>query len=285
MELEIEIPIWFHGKVKWVSNLTSRSTCSDIIKAILSFSSINSNDILNLNENYYLSECRHGIERPLKNHCRILKLWKSWTNESKNVILTIRSHDDVIFPSYLIINQQENKLKKLKRQIKKFDKQIEKINLLNKLNNKENENNLFNYLNLTNSILNLNNQIDNQKNIIFNLKNQIENQNENQNENEHFFENNFKNLLHDINQTLITSRKLTQLSDDLDQEINQINDHIEKKQLLLDDLELDYALQDNIDLDSLDEQFYQSNSFNQISSTQFMQSPIKTFSGLITFSF
>ncbi|CAF1690355.1 unnamed protein product, partial [Adineta ricciae] len=67
--------------------------------------------------------------------------------------------------------------------------------------------------------------------------------------------NNFNHeLLNNVNQTLIFSRQLTLISDQLDQQIIEINQEIDQKLLLLDELELDYALQDNIDLDSLDEQ-------------------------------
>jgi hypothetical protein len=240
MELETEIPIWFNGRVKWISNLNSRSTCSDIIEAILSSLDGHSSQT---NEEYLIYECWRGVERALKSRCRLLKLWKSWGGESQNVMLTLRSRKDETIPTHIIIRQQEKKLKKLKNQIKKTDKQIEKFDI-------NNNDKMLNYLNLSRSIIHLNNQIEKQEKIIFNLTNKIENENKK----DDFIENDFKQILFDVNQTLISSRKLTNLSDQLDQQINLINQDIENKQLLLDELELDFALQENIDIDSLDDQ-------------------------------
>ncbi|CAF1366189.1 unnamed protein product [Adineta steineri] len=251
MELETEIPIWYKGKVKWISNLTSRSTCSDVIQAILSSLSIDYSSF-ELNENYILYECWRGVERPLKYRCRLLKLWNSWAGECENVILTLRSREEESIPTHILIRQQEKKLNKLKRQLRRTDKQIQYLNKY------ENEKEILIYFNLSRSIIHLNNQIKNQEKIIFNLKFHIENENENNQEN--FLQDDFKKLLYDVNQTLITSRKLTLLADKIDQQIQKTNDQIEKKLLLLDELELDYALQDNIDIDSLEDQDEQISS-------------------------
>ncbi|CAF2509377.1 unnamed protein product [Rotaria sp. Silwood2] len=262
MELETEIPIWFHGRVKWISNLSSRSTCSDVIQAILSSSSSSSSlniDSSKKSQDYQLYECWRGIERPLKGRCRLLKLWKSWSRECQNVILTVRSPEEQTIPTYILIRQQDKKLDKLKRQLQKTDKQIESFNLINKFNDYDN-NNILSYLNIYRRINRLNNDIDYQDKLILSLKSDIENE-----YNQDSLENDFINILYDVNQTLISSRKLTQLSDELDQKITKINEDIDQKQILLDDLELDYALQDNIDLDSLDEQHQQIFNSKQIS--------------------
>ncbi len=265
MELEIEIPIWYKGKVKWISNLTSRSTCSDVIQAILTSVSLDCRSS-ELNEDYVLYECWRGIERPLKCRCRLLKLWNSWAGECENVILTLRSREEERIPTHILIRQQEKKLNKLKHQLKKTDKQIEYFNLNE--TNKE----MLTYLNISRSIIHLNNQIKNQENLILRLTLDIEKENEQQDS----IKDDFKKILYDVNQTLITSRKLTILSDKIDQQINQTNDNIDQKHILLDELELDYALYDNIDIDSLDDQDDE-------------QSPtiisIKTLTGLFRFYF
>jgi hypothetical protein len=245
MELETEIPIWFNGRVKWISNLTSRSTCSDVIEAILSLALDSYSP--QRNKNYILFESWRGVERTLKPRCRLLKLWNSWAGESENVILTLRSRDEETIPTHFIIHQQQNKLNKLKRQIKRTDKQIQKLNKLN-----ENDQNICNYFQISQSIIQLNNQIQNQHQIILHLNKNIQKENEND-----FFKQDFNQLLSDVNQTLIYSRNLTLLADQLDQQINQINLNIDHKQTLLDELELDCALQENIDIDSLDDQDYQ----------------------------
>ena len=273
MDLEIEIPIWYDGRVKWISNLTSRSTCLDVIQAILL--SLN-NCSTETNENYTLYECWRGIERPLKGRCRLLKLWKSWAGESQNVVLTLRSRQKQTVPMHILIRQQEDKLNKLKRQLKRTNRQIEKLNISNRLNEDESENDkLLNYLNIYRSIIRLNVEIENQQEIILHLTNEIANENQ-----QNLYENDFKNLLYDVNETLISSRKLTELSDEFDQQINKANQDVDQKQILLDELELDCALQENIDIDSLNDSYDEQFSFNQISSSPPPTIPMKISTGL-----
>jgi len=240
MELETEIPIWFNGRIKWISNLSCRSKCCDVIKAILLSTDSN------VNENYILYESWRGVERALKSRCRLLKLWKSWGGESENIILTLRLKKE---ETNFIIKKKN----KLKYQINKF-----------------NNNQILNYFNLSQEIIYLNNQINNQQKLIFNLTNKIKNENK---EN-YFIENDFKQILSDVNQTFIISRKLTFLYDQFDQQINQINQQIENKQIILDELELDLALQENIHLDNID-QHLQSFTFNSPPTI----TPIKTLTG------
>jgi len=71
MDLEIEIPIWYKGKMKWISNLTTRSTCVDVIQAILT---TDKNYFPQKNENYILYESWRGVERPLKSRSRLFDL-------------------------------------------------------------------------------------------------------------------------------------------------------------------------------------------------------------------
>ena len=111
MDLEAEIPIWFNGRVKWISNLTTRSTCSDVIRAILS---TDGTYCSRPNEDFVLYESWRGVERPLKARCRLLKLWNSWAGESQNVTLTLRIHPPKSTSTHLLIRQQDKKLAKLK---------------------------------------------------------------------------------------------------------------------------------------------------------------------------
>ncbi len=241
MDLEIEIPIWYNGKMKWISNLTTRSTCSDIIEAILS---TDENYFSQTNENFVLYESWRGVERPLKSRCRLLKLWNSWAGESQNVTLTLRTHQPQSSSTHLLIRQQDKKLGKLKRQLKRTDKQIEKCKII------ENENNqsISTYLNLYRSIINTQKQLEYQQKLISRLISDIENETRID-----FNSNDLTKILLDVNQTLIISRELTEQSEELDQQINKTNEEIDRKQYLLDELELDYALDQNIDIDSLDD--------------------------------
>jgi hypothetical protein len=240
MDLEIEIPIWYNGKMKWISNLTTRSTCSDVIQAILS---TDENQISPSNNNFVLYESWRGIERPLKSRCRLLKLWNSWAGESSNVTLTLRTHQIQSTSTQILIRQQDKKLEKIKRQLKRTDKQIEKFSLI------DNNQSISTYLNLYRSITNTQIQLENQQKLISCLISDIENENHFKNYNQ----DDLTKILFDVNQTLIISRELTEQSEELDQQIIKINEEIDRKQYLLDELELDYALDQNIDLDSLDD--------------------------------
>ncbi|CAF0846827.1 unnamed protein product [Rotaria sordida] len=249
MDLEVEIPIWYNGKMKWISNLTTRSTCFDVIQAILSS---DENHICQSNEDYILYESWCGVERPLKPRCRLLKLWNSWAGESQNVTLTLRTHKQNPTSTHFLIRKQDKKLEKLKRQLKRTDKQIEKFT------NVQNDNNqsMLSYLNLYRSIINTQTQLEYQQKLISCLISDIENEIRID-----FNQDNFKKILSDVNQTLIISRKLTEQSDELDQQINKTNEEIDRKQYLLDELELDYALDQNIDIDSLEDDDQDQSTF------------------------
>jgi len=119
MDLETEIPVWYLGRMKWISNLTHRSTCSDVIDAILSADECRSSSS---SSDYFLFESWRGVERPLKGRCRLLKLWHSWAGESDNVTLTLRPRQEHPF-----LLQQDNKLDKLKRELKRTDRAIRKL--------------------------------------------------------------------------------------------------------------------------------------------------------------
>lgn len=241
MDLEVEIPIWYNGKMKWISNLTTRSTCFDVIQAILS---TDENYNPQSNEDYILYESWCGVERPLKPRCRLLKLWNSWAGESQNVTLTLRTHQQKPNSTHFLIRQQDKKLEKLKRQLKRTDKQIEKFTNIQHDNNQS----MLSYLNLYRSIINTQTQLEYQQKLISRLISDIENETRTD-----FNQDNFKKILSDVNQTLIISRELTEQSEELDQKINKTNEEIDRKQNLLDELELDYALDQNIDIDSLDD--------------------------------
>ena len=253
MDLEVEIPIWYNGKMKWISNLTTRSTCSDVIQAILStdenyFSPQSSDD-------FTLYESWRGVERPLKSRCRLLKLWNSWAGESQNVTLTLRTHQQQQSTStHILLRKQDKKLEKLKRQLKRTDKQIEKFTHI------ENEANqsMSTYLNLYRSIIHTQTKLEHQQKLIANLITDIEHENRITDINPE----DLANLLTDVNQTLIISRELTEQSEELDQQIHKTNDEIDRKQYLLDELELDYALDQNIDLDSLDDEEQESSNIH-----------------------
>lgn len=238
MELEIEIPIWYNGKMKWISNLTTRSTCFDVMQAILS---TDENYFPQANENYIIYESWRGVERPLKSRCRLLKLWNSWAGESQNVTLTLRNQHQLqqqpsSTPAHVRIRHHD---KKTKRHTKRTaDKQIENSN----------NQSMLSYLNLYRSIMNTQTQLEYQQQLISCLIADIENETR-----VDFNQDDLTKILSDVNKTLIISRKLNEQSEDLDEKINKTNKEIDQKQHLLDELELDYALDQNIDIDSLED--------------------------------
>ncbi|CAF1670294.1 unnamed protein product [Adineta ricciae] len=232
MDLEVEIPIWYNGKMKWISNLTTRSTCSDVIQAVLSSDGNHSPQV---HESYVLYESWRGVERPLKARCRLLKLWNSWAGESHNVTLTLRNYHQSSTSTYRV-RQPE---KKFKRHPKRT----------------ETNHSMFPYLNLYRSIINTQTQLEYQQKLISSLMADIE-----QETRLDFNQDDFTKILSDVNQTLIISRQLNEQSEELDENINLATKEIDQKQHLLDELELDYALDQNIDIDSLDDDNEQEQS-------------------------
>lgn len=264
MDLETEIPIWYNGKMKWISNLTTRSTCSDVIEAILSndehFHPSQSND------EYILYESWRGVERPLKSRCRLLKLWHAWAGESSNVTLTLRTNHQPSTSTHLLLRKQDKKLTKLKRQLKRTDKQIEKFSTID---SEKTSSSMSNYLHLYRSIINTQTQLEYQQKLISNLMSAIENENPI----EEFSSEDLAQLLTNVNQTLIISRQLTEQSEQLDQQIEKSNEDIDRKQYLLDELELDDALDQHIDLDSLDDEEHTCFNEERVSTKDISPSP------------
>lgn len=229
MDLEVEIPIWYNGKMKWISNLTTRSTCSDVIQAILSSDDGHSP---RANQSYVLYESWRGVERPLKPRCRLLKLWNSWAGESHNVTLTLRNYCQ---PQQSLASAQ-NRVRHHERKIKRQQRRSEQTQ------------SMLAFLNLYRSIIHTQSQLEHQQKLIAALITDIER--ETRLDLNH---DDFARILADVNQTLAVSRTLNEQSEQLDESIHVATKEIDRKQHLLDELELDYALDQNIDIDSLDD--------------------------------
>ncbi len=100
-----EIPFWFHDRQKWVSGISGRTTCQDVLQSLVraarakakasSSSSVSSNranrgndeDVHATARQLVLVEQWRGVERPLAGTSRILKLWQAWGEERKQVQL------------------------------------------------------------------------------------------------------------------------------------------------------------------------------------------------------
>lgn len=83
-----EIPVWFRGKQKWITGITRRTTCDDVIYAVLcDYSSRHT--AIDVSE-YEIWERWRGIERPLRGRTKILKLWRTWGYMCNHIMLFIK---------------------------------------------------------------------------------------------------------------------------------------------------------------------------------------------------
>ncbi|RUS75438.1 hypothetical protein EGW08_016788 [Elysia chlorotica] len=94
-EHERDIPVWFSGTQRWMAGLTRRTTCDDVIYAILYSSGLHEAEAT---ENYAIFEKWREVERPLSSRTKILKVWASWGEEQPNVSLSMRSLNEYFLP-------------------------------------------------------------------------------------------------------------------------------------------------------------------------------------------
>ncbi|XP_013386838.1 ras association domain-containing protein 10 isoform X2 [Lingula anatina] len=83
-----EIPVLVGGCEKWVTGLTKRTTCDDVIYALLQ-TERNTNSSIDT-QSYVVFERWRDMERPLQGRTKILKVWRAWGNEQENVTFTMR---------------------------------------------------------------------------------------------------------------------------------------------------------------------------------------------------
>ncbi|KAB7495347.1 Ras association domain-containing protein 9 [Armadillidium nasatum] len=88
MPSEVEIGVWVGGVQKWVTGVTRRTSCHDVIKALLRAQSLPARDS-DVND-YVLMERWRKVERPLDHEQRILKVWKTWGETIQEVRFTLR---------------------------------------------------------------------------------------------------------------------------------------------------------------------------------------------------
>lgn len=88
----VEIPIWVDRDKKWLTGLTKRTTCDDIIYALLS---TERKEELDYAHTYAIYERWRDVERPLQGRTKILRVWKAWGAEQKNVRLQLQKFEDL----------------------------------------------------------------------------------------------------------------------------------------------------------------------------------------------
>jgi len=79
-----EIPFYLGGRPKWVSGVSSSTTCEDIINSMLNCPQFD------VNLYYVLVEKWRDVEKILKPDSLILKIWNSWSEEQPNVKFTVK---------------------------------------------------------------------------------------------------------------------------------------------------------------------------------------------------
>ncbi len=84
----LELPIHIGGCQKWVTGLGRRTTCDDIIYALIRHEA-NPDEYVDVT-NFAIFESWRGVERPLKGRTKILKVWKAWGAERHHVQFFVR---------------------------------------------------------------------------------------------------------------------------------------------------------------------------------------------------
>ncbi|XP_064634882.1 ras association domain-containing protein 9-like isoform X2 [Lineus longissimus] len=85
---EAEIPVWINGSEKLMTGLTKRTTCDDVIYSLLMSQGISNGDVETYN--YMIIERWRKMERDLQGRAKIVKVWKAWGSERKNVNFVVR---------------------------------------------------------------------------------------------------------------------------------------------------------------------------------------------------
>ena len=89
---DLEVPVWVGGREKWVNGLTRRTTCDDVIYALMSHDKRGYN-AMEL-QSYVMYEGWREVERPLKGRTKMLKVWRAWGSECRNVKFFIKKVDN-----------------------------------------------------------------------------------------------------------------------------------------------------------------------------------------------
>ncbi|KAG8315246.1 adherens junction maintenance [Homalodisca vitripennis] len=75
-----ELPVWVSGQQLWVRGVDRKTTCADVISALLG----------RPDESYVIVERWRKVERPLGGETRLLKLWSAWGDAQRDVRLSLR---------------------------------------------------------------------------------------------------------------------------------------------------------------------------------------------------
>ena len=90
LEDEEEIPIWIRNEPRYVSGITSVTTCNDVISALIS-DEISNEKYSNVNtvrhnvDDYVITERWRDVEGELEGDTKILPLWQAWGTAQSEV--------------------------------------------------------------------------------------------------------------------------------------------------------------------------------------------------------
>lgn len=74
-----EVPVWVNGVQKWVTGVTRRTTCDELVRVLVSSEKRSSSELSDSDlRGFALVERWRQVERPLSGSDRILKVWKAW---------------------------------------------------------------------------------------------------------------------------------------------------------------------------------------------------------------
>ncbi|KAK2188273.1 hypothetical protein NP493_138g05008 [Ridgeia piscesae] len=96
---DFEIPVWFCSDEKWITGVTKRTTCDDVIYALLCQDGGDGGDGGCVSDDigsYAVFERWRGVERPLTGRTKLLKVWRAWGMEgsSNGVRFYVRRLDE-----------------------------------------------------------------------------------------------------------------------------------------------------------------------------------------------
>lgn len=103
---EIEIPIWVKGTQKWVTGLTKRTTCDDVIYALMYQEGLHEH--VNTSA-YAIFEKWREVERPLQGRTKIVKVWRTWGAEQNNVHLSMRRIDELEYSGEFSLTRRKKR--------------------------------------------------------------------------------------------------------------------------------------------------------------------------------
>ncbi|KAI8499674.1 Ras association (RalGDS AF-6) domain (N-terminal) member [Branchiostoma belcheri] len=79
--------VWVDGEERTVSGISKRTTCGDVVKAMMAEYGLVENG-----HSYMLFERWRDCERTLPVDCRIMRVWKAWGSEQENVKFSLRKY-------------------------------------------------------------------------------------------------------------------------------------------------------------------------------------------------